>query len=212
MAEEGGEYIVPETTIEVFGNAIHSESKIGRDTLNESITATIRRDLENIWKKLNMVLHPKMDREHILKDWDLWGPLLLCLLLAINLSAVSDSSDESAAVFALVFVLVWCGSAIVTMNSKLLGGTISFFQSVCILGYCIFPLVTASYLCMIMASGWMWIPRVLCVLVALVWAVYASLGFLSDCITPARRNLAVYPIFLFYSFMSWVILVLMVGS
>ena len=33
-----------------------------------------------------------------------------------------------------VFVIVWVGSLIVTLNTKLLGGNISFFQSVCVLG------------------------------------------------------------------------------
>lgn len=32
----------------------------------------------------------------------------------------------------------------VTINTKLLGGKISFFQCVCVLGYCIFPIVLAA--------------------------------------------------------------------
>ena len=36
--------------------------------------------------------------------------------------------------FAEVFVIVWLGSMVVTLNTKLLGGHISFFQSVCVLG------------------------------------------------------------------------------
>jgi len=31
-------------------------------------------------------------------------------------------------------VIVWVGSLIVTLNTKLVGGNISFFQSVCVLG------------------------------------------------------------------------------
>lgn len=91
-------------------------------TLDESIYMTIQRDLKNIANKMNMVLYPKMDKKDILNDWDLWGPLLFCLLLSINLGFSSLSSDESASIFTLVFVIVWCGSAIVTINSKLLGG------------------------------------------------------------------------------------------
>ena len=52
-------------------------------TLNEQISTTLKRDLVNIWMKLRMVLNPKMDKENILREWDLWGPLLLCLLLAM---------------------------------------------------------------------------------------------------------------------------------
>lgn len=91
-------------------------------TLDESIYMTIQRDLKNIVDKMNMVLHSKMNKKDVLNDWDLWGPLLFCLLLSINLGLSSLSSDESASIFTLVFVIVWCGSAIVTINSKLLGG------------------------------------------------------------------------------------------
>jgi protein YIPF6 len=39
---------------------------------------------------------------------------------------------------------MWGGSFVVTINTKLLGGHISFFQCVCVLGYCIFPVVLAA--------------------------------------------------------------------
>jgi hypothetical protein len=47
-------------------------------------------------------------------------------------------------VFSAVFLAVWAGAAIVTLNAQLLGGTISFFQSVCVLGYCVFPIAIAA--------------------------------------------------------------------
>merc|ERR1712146_293319 len=75
---------------------------------------------------------------------DLWGPLLVCLSLSILLS-LSAPSEQGALVFAAVFFVVWFGSAIVTLNAQLLGGTISFFQSLCILGYCVFPLDMAAF-------------------------------------------------------------------
>ncbi len=39
---------------------------------------------------------------------------------------------------------MWGGSFVVTINTKLLGGHISFFQCVCVLGYCVFPIVLAA--------------------------------------------------------------------
>lgn len=52
---------------------------------------------------------------------DLWGPLLVCLALSIMLS-LKAPGDQSALVFAAVFVVVWCGAALVTLNAQLLGG------------------------------------------------------------------------------------------
>lgn len=46
--------------------------------------------------------------------------------------------------FGVVFLVMWGGAFVVTINTKLLGGKISFFQCVCVLGYCIFPIVLAA--------------------------------------------------------------------
>jgi uncharacterized membrane protein YhdT len=81
---------------------------------------------------------------------DLWGPLLVCLTLSTILS-ITAPGDSASLVFAAVFVIVWCGAAAVTLNAQLLGGSISFFQSVCILGYCVFPLTLSAFCCLIMS-------------------------------------------------------------
>ncbi len=74
---------------------------------------------------------------------------MVCLLLSIVLSFTAPG-DSASLVFAAVFAIVWCGAAAVTLNAQLLGGTISFFQSVCILGYCVFPLTLSAIGCLIM--------------------------------------------------------------
>lgn len=44
----------------------------------------------------------------------------------------------------VVFTILGVGALILTVNIALLGGTIVFFQSLCLLGYCLFPLDVAS--------------------------------------------------------------------
>lgn len=45
------------------------------------------RDLRSIYAKLLQVLYPpKGGTQQALRDWDLWGPLVICLSLAITLS------------------------------------------------------------------------------------------------------------------------------
>lgn len=53
---------------------------------------------------------------------DLWGPLVLCTFMATILQGSSDSQYDGGPEFAQVFVLVWIGAMVVTLNSKLLGG------------------------------------------------------------------------------------------
>jgi len=134
---------VEQTHTSVSGSIGQQTRSYASDTLDEPVSVTILRDLRNVAIKLQQVLHPNGHRD-VLKDWDLWGPLILCLSLAIILS-FTGPEDQQISVFTGVFVIVWCGSAIVTINAKLLGGAVSFFQSVCTLGYCIFPLVLIAF-------------------------------------------------------------------
>ena len=93
-------------------------------TLNEPVSVTIMRDLRRVGKKLGTVLLPTQAEAETLRelrDWDLWGPLLLCLVLSI-ITSVRAPAGQQSLVFASVFVLVWVGAAVVTLNGQLLGG------------------------------------------------------------------------------------------
>ncbi|KAI9671069.1 MAG: hypothetical protein M1831_005154 [Alyxoria varia] len=136
------------------------------NTLDESVWATVSRDLKAVWEKMRLVLWPKyllggaltrggalsdaergesegltsnvrgivgqLQNPEIvlqgsmsegLRNWDLWGPLLFCLLLSLFLS-LRALPDQKSFVFSGVFAIVWIGEAVVTMQIKLLGGNI----------------------------------------------------------------------------------------
>ena len=48
-----------------------------------------------------------------------------------------------------MYQVVWVGAVVVTVNAKLLGGNVSFFQNICLLGYCVAPMIAATGLCML---------------------------------------------------------------
>merc|ERR1712194_788965 len=158
-------------------------------TLDEPVSHTIMRDVTMVGNKMMCVLNPRKANIQTLKNWDLWGPLILCLMLATLLSWFAPY-DQKSLVFASVFVIVWLGAAVVTVNALLLGGNISFFQSVCVLGYCIFPLNIASFICLL-GGPLLW--RMLVVAVCFFWSTGASLGFMGELVPPNRKALAVYP-------------------
>ncbi|KAK2816704.1 hypothetical protein Q7C36_022975 [Tachysurus vachellii] len=179
-------------------------------TLDEPVKDTILRDLKAVGQKFVHVMYPKKSSA-LLRDWDLWGPLLLCVALALMLQGGSaDSKDDGGPQFAEVFVIVWFGSIIITVNSKLLGGTISFFQSLCVLGYCILPLTAAMLVCrlvLLSSSGLVsFIVRMVVVTASFGWSTFASTAFLADSQPPNRKALVVYPVFLFYFVIGWMIL------
>jgi len=177
-------------------------------TLDEPISVTLKRDLNAIGKKFMYVLVPRQSTS-LLRDWDLWGPLILCIILASLLQ--SSSNMDGSPEFAQVFAIVWLGASVVTVNSKLLGGNISFFQSVCVLGYCVLPLTLALVACKILlalagsTSTTIFAIRCAIVVATLVWSCFASLAFLGDTQPHNRKPLAVYPICLFYLFISWMV-------
>lgn len=179
-------------------------------TLDEPVKETILRDLRAVGNKFIHVLYPKRSSA-LLRDWDLWGPLLLCVTLALLLQGgAADSDDQGGPQFAEVFVIVWFGSIIITLNSKLLGGTISFFQSLCVLGYCIMPLTVAMIVCRLVllgSSGTVsFAVRLIVVTASFGWSTFASTAFLADSQPPNRKALVVYPVFLFYFVIGWMVL------
>ncbi|KAK7789980.1 hypothetical protein R5R35_009630 [Gryllus longicercus] len=183
------------------------------NTLDEPIRDTVLRDVKAVGVKFFHVLYPK-EKKSLLKEWDLWGPLVLCTFMAMVLRGSSGSSDDSAndggPEVAEVFVIVWIGSMVVTLNSKLLGGNISFFQSVCVLGYCLLPTTIALIVCRIilfLQQNWfLFILRFVLTMLGFGWATFASMVFLGDSQPPGRKALAVYPIFLFYFVISWLVI------
>lgn len=179
-------------------------------TLDEPVKETILRDLRAVGNKFIHVLYPKRSTA-LLRDWDLWGPLLLCVTLALLLQGgAADDDDQGGPQFAEVFVIIWFGSIIITLNSKLLGGTISFFQSLCVLGYCIMPLTAAMAVCRIILIGGTgtvsFAVRLAVVTASFGWSTFASTAFLADSQPPNRKALVVYPVFLFYFVIGWMVL------
>jgi len=199
-------------------------------TLNEPVMETIMRDARAVWTKLRVVLLPldknsplgyvqvstqdeveQTENQRLvlskLMEWDLWGPLFVCLFLSIILS-LRAPTNQASAVFAIVFVAIWIGAAVVTINAQLLGGTLSFFQAVCVLGYCVFPLLLSALIIGILYKtifGTIWL-HLIWVAVGFVWATRASTVFIGQYVAKERRALAVYPVFFYYTFIGWLVL------
>ena len=80
----------------------------------------------------------------------------------------------------------------------------SFFQSVCVLGYCVFPLVIASALSLFVRNS---AVRTIAVVAAYLWSTRASVVFMGSMVPEDRRVLAVFPVCLFYLVMAWMVYV-----
>ncbi|KAG2699336.1 hypothetical protein I3760_07G189200 [Carya illinoinensis] len=174
------------------------------NTLTEPVWDTVKRDLSRIVSNLKLVVFPNPYREDpgkALRDWDLWGPFFFIVFLGLALSW--SASVKKSEVFAVAFALLAAGAVILTLNVLLLGGHIIFFQSLSLLGYCLFPLVVGAVICMLKDNVML---KVIAVSVTLAWSSWAAYPFMSSAVNPRRKALALYPVFLMYVSVGFLII------
>jgi hypothetical protein len=174
------------------------------NTLTEPVWETVKRDLSRIVSNLKLVVFPNPFREDpgkALRDWDLWGPFFFIVFLGLALSW--SASVKKSEVFAVAFALLAAGAVILTLNVLLLGGHIIFFQSLSLLGYCLFPLDVGAIICMFKDNV---IVKMVIVSVTLAWSSWAAYPFMSSAVNPRRKALALYPVFLMYVSVGFLII------
>ncbi|MBA0690970.1 hypothetical protein Goari_008619 [Gossypium aridum] len=174
------------------------------NTLTEPVWDTVKRDLSRIVSNLKLVVFPNPYREDpgkALRDWDLWGPFFFIVFLGLTLSW--SASVKKSEVFAVAFALLAAGAIILTLNVLLLGGHIIFFQSLSLLGYCLFPLDIGALICLLKDNV---IIKMIVVSVTLAWSSWAAYPFMSSAVNPRRKALALYPVFLMYVSVGFLII------
>ena len=140
------------------------------NSLNEPIMTSLSRDLNRIYSKLKVVALPVSSeaKNKELKQWDLWGPFIICLLLGIILCFTSKKN--SGLVFSMIFIIMWIGAMIITMNSSLLGGKLTLMQCICLLGYCTFPAVVASLFNRVILKFLPALGKLIIVFISFIWS------------------------------------------
>ena len=200
--EPSGIIHVP-TSIQSENQKGNSKYIISKNTLNESIITTINRDLLLIYTKIKYVVNPFIPREQKdtqIRQWDLWGPLVLNMTLAFTLSF---NTKEKSQMTTLIFVIFWLGGVILFLNANFLGVKTSIFQMLCLLGYCLFPLNLAAII--VTLFNFNDILRLIIVILNLFWSIYSSSDYLKIMINQDQRYLVLYPFILFYLYISWFI-------
>ena len=70
----------------------------------------------------------------------------------------------------MIFIIMWIGAIIITMNSSLLGGKLTLMQCICLLGYCTFPSVVASFLNRVAFKSIPSLIKLIIVFISFVWS------------------------------------------
>uniref|UniRef100_A0A5B7BB10 Protein YIP n=1 Tax=Davidia involucrata TaxID=16924 RepID=A0A5B7BB10_DAVIN len=174
------------------------------NTLTEPVWDTVKRDLSRIFSNLKLVVFPNPFREDpgkALRDWDLWGPFFFVVFLGLTLSW--SATIRKSEVFAVAFAVLAAGAIILTLNVLLLGGHINFFQSISLLGYCLFPLDMGALICMFKIHFTL---NVIVASVTSAWSSWAAYPFTSSAVNARRKALALYPVLLMYISVGFLII------
>lgn len=100
---------------------------------------------------------------------------------------------------------MWLGEVVCTLNLRLLGSQLAFLQSVCCLGYALFPLVIAATVSAFVHTA---LVRVPLTTVMYIWSVYASSNsVLQGAELGNKKLLAIYPLALFYFVLGWTVFI-----
>ena len=175
------------------------------NTLNESIPSTILRDLKSIYYKLKYVINPfssNTDKKRHINEWDLWGPLIFITFLSCTLAI---KAQEKSKIIVIIFVIYWLGSFLIFLNGNLLDSNIKFFQVICLLGYCLFPLNISAFI--LAVSNFYEIIRFFIVIFTCIWSLYSIEGYFKMVSLPEQKNLVFYPAILMFAFISWFIFI-----
>jgi len=70
---------------------------------------------------------PKKDNLAVLRlrNWDLWGPLLITFWLSIVLAL--GGGENKGSLFINLFLIIFAGSFLISINTNLIGGKVNIF-------------------------------------------------------------------------------------
>ena len=184
-------------------NQENQDTSISKMTLDEPVLTSLKRDLFLIYNKLKHVITPRFSSHKIeeLYNWDLWGPLIFCFLLAISLS--NDNNESST--FVLIFSIFWIGGLIITFNGQFLGANIGICQMICLLGYCSFPITLSGIIIGFFGVKNSWIKCFL-VFFTFLWSCLASVGFINALVSRDKELITLIPIILFFTTLALFVL------
>ncbi|GFO30224.1 protein yipf [Plakobranchus ocellatus] len=151
-------------------------------------------DLKDIYYKVRCVLLPLPQfglNHHVVRESpDFWGPLLVILLYAIV------SLYGQFRVVSWILTIWLCGSLMIFLLARVLGGEVTYSQCLGVIGYSVLPLFLIACVLTVLSS-FHYISMALKFL-GVIWAAYSAGSILCVEELQHKRPLLLYPIFLLY--------------
>ncbi|KAL8615226.1 hypothetical protein ACOMHN_050267 [Nucella lapillus] len=151
-------------------------------------------DIKDIFYKVRCVMFPLPQlgfNRHILRESpDFWGPLLIILLYALV------SLYGQFRVVSWILTIWLCGSFMVFLIARVLGGEVTYSQCLGVIGYSVLPLVLVATI-LPLVSSLFYLSRAL-QLLGVVWAAFSAGSLLCVEELQHKKPLLLYPVFLLY--------------
>jgi hypothetical protein len=150
-------------------------------------------DLKDIYYKIRCVLLPTLgglQRDMIRDNPDFWGPLLIVLAYAL----ISVYGQLKVVSWILTIWII--GSMIIFILTRVLGGEVTYSQTLGIIGYSLLPLlIGAPFVSLIGHNSWL---AFIFKGVVVFWASYSAGSLLAQEELSNKKPLILYPTFLLY--------------
>lgn len=162
---------------------------------DDGIEGTLLEELEidpvDIMRKLKLVLFPfRLDPDVVLGAPDFWGPFFVVMTYAFLILW------GQLKVVSWVLTMWLMGSYMIYLLGRVFGTSITYSQSVGVIGYSALPLLIVTIVLLILPgiSGLSFLLKGL----ATIWAAYAAGSMLMIEIPGSKRVLMAYPLWLLY--------------
>ncbi|CAH1791052.1 unnamed protein product [Owenia fusiformis] len=151
-------------------------------------------DLKDIYYKLRCILFPLpqlgFNRQIVRDNPDFWGPLVVVLLYSLV------SLYGQFRVLSWIITIWICGSLLVFMLARVLGGEVNYSQCLGVIGYSLLPLIIIAAILPLFRS--MHYVAMTIKFLGVLWASYSAGSLLCVEELQQKRPLLLYPIFLLY--------------
>ncbi|KAL5464156.1 hypothetical protein EMCRGX_G033125 [Ephydatia muelleri] len=168
--------------------------EVDDDEENKPLLEELDIDPRDIYYKIRCVLLPLsslgLNRNVIRDNPDFWGPLFVVLTFAL-VSIYGQFKVVSWVITIWIF-----GSALTFVLARVLGGEVTYSQTLGVVGYSLLPLVVVAPFVSVFHSI-VWIGFLIkCV--GVIWAAYSAGSLLAQEELRHKKPLLLYPVFLLY--------------
>ncbi|XP_067938957.1 protein YIPF4-like [Watersipora subatra] len=151
-------------------------------------------DVSDIYYKIRCVLLPfpyfKVNREIVRDNPDFWGPLVVVLLFGVV------SLYGQLSVLSWIMTIWLCGSALIFILARVLGGDVNYSQCLGVIGYSVLPLLVVG-LMLPLTHSIHWLHNAI-KLLGVVWSTYSAGSLLCVEELQQKKVLLLYPLFLLF--------------